>query len=95
MKEETGKVAKSDAAFAPGRCDTTCSATSPCRENGEETMRFSTAGNRWRGEESRNLEFVQSVAEVLEASRLLQELHAGADWMNTTTLLENTRDESV
>lgn len=29
MKEETGKVAKSDEAFAPVRCDTTCSATSP------------------------------------------------------------------
>ena len=29
VKEETGKVEKSEATLAPGWCDTTCSATSP------------------------------------------------------------------
>lgn len=81
-KEETGKVAKSEEAFAPGWYDTTCSATSPWNRQVCKCLvlfyRHLTE-NRWFW--CYHLELVQSGAEVLQPSRLLQQLGTGTNWI--------------
>lgn len=81
-KEETGKVAKSEEAFAPGWYDTTCSATSPWNRQVCKCLVLfyqHLTENRWFW--CYHLELVQSGAEVLQPSRLLQQLGTGTNWI--------------
>lgn len=81
--EETGKVAKSVEAFAPGWYETTCSDTSPWNRKVRKCLllylcRLIDMVRRivW----SCHLEFVQSIAEVLQSGCLLQQLGTGTNW---------------
>lgn len=87
-KEDTGKVAKSEEALAPRWCETTCSATSPwniiCKYLCLVLVIMHCLKQKfcfW----SPYLQFVQSIAEVLQPSRLFQQLSAGINWRTIET----------